>query len=134
MIGKVSLGLLVLLLCLVVVAKAQSSPNESKIDFPFRELIAQQKTADSLAKRKCRSLKKRKRGGKQSIDTLANKQYSCLIYTTDPSVLLKKGVLIQSTLPGFVTALATLAQMQAVAGLPQVSFIKAPDRLELHNN
>lgn len=115
-------------------SKAQSIPNNTKIDLPFQQLIAQQQAADSMALKKKHSLKKRKRCSKRNADTLLTKQYSCIIYTTDPSVLLKKGVIIQSTLPGFVTALATLAQIQAVAALPQVSFVKAPEVLEVHSN
>src|SRR5947209_6474276 len=84
---------------------AQTIKNANKIDLPFRILIEQQKALDPATKKKGKAS-----NPKKSANT--EKKYECIIYTKNPSVLRKKGITIQSELPTFVTALATLSQIE----------------------
>ncbi len=60
--------------------------------------------------------------------------YSCIIYTTEPDVLKKNGILVQSVLPKFVTALITLDDLDKLAALEQVREVKYPQTLSVNND
>lgn len=111
---------------------AQNTKTDNKIDLPFRILITQQKAADPIAQKKSPK-PKTTRNKSRSTDT-SQKKYDCTIYTKNPAVLRKKGIIVQTELPGFVTALATLQQIQWAATRPEVTFIKAPEYLQPHTN
>lgn len=96
---------------------AQANPN-NKIDWPFRRLIAEQKKADSVN----RSLPN---------DTLG-KKYDCIIHTTQPEALKKKGIAVIAVSPRAVTARVTLNQLTIAAAMPEVKFIEAPEYLKMH--
>ncbi len=64
----------------------------------------------------------------------AQKMYSCIVYTNAPEHLRTKGVLVQSVLPKFVTAMATLADIEQMSNMPEVTAIVAPAFDELHND
>ncbi|MFY7965395.1 MAG: S8 family serine peptidase [Chitinophagaceae bacterium] len=52
--------------------------------------------------------------------------YMCIIYTTNPTALIKKGIVIQSVLPKFVTAWIQLHQITSIAAMEDVKYIDAP--------
>jgi subtilisin family serine protease len=60
--------------------------------------------------------------------------YSCIIYTTEPDVLKKNGIQVQSVLPKFVTALITLDDLDKLAALEQVREVKYPQTLSVNND
>lgn len=60
--------------------------------------------------------------------------YSCIIYTTEPNVLKKNGIQVQSVLPKFVTALITLDDLDKLAALEQVREVKYPQTLSVNND
>ena len=129
--GRVNKAIIFFSSFFLFILLAQHAKTQNKIDLPFQILIANQKMADSISQKKGPSKKiaSRKR---RPADTLA-KKYECVIYTSNPAALRKMGIVVQSELPGFVTALATLKQIELAAAIPEVRFIAAPDNLNMHN-
>jgi minor extracellular serine protease Vpr len=124
--GNIKQAVLFLSILFPFMLSAQTIKNANKIDLPFRILIEQQKASDSATKKKSKTS-----NPKKSPNT--EKKYECIIYTKNPSVLRKKGITVQSELPAFVTALATLSQIEQVAAMPEVTFIEAPEQLKTHS-
>lgn len=52
--------------------------------------------------------------------------YDCIVYTKQAAVLRKRGIFINSELPGFVTAWVTLKQIEQMASMMEVTYIEAP--------
>lgn len=64
----------------------------------------------------------------------AQTMYSCIIYTKMPEKLKAEGILVQSKLPNFVTALVTIEDIERLLKFPYVTSIMAPTFDELHND
>lgn len=64
----------------------------------------------------------------------AQTMYSCLIYTKSPEKLKSDGILVQSQLPNFVTALVTVEDIEKLMQLPYVTSVMAPAFDQLHND
>ncbi len=64
----------------------------------------------------------------------AQTMYSCIIYTKTPEKLKEDGILVQSKLPTFATALASIEDIEKLRQLPYVTSIMAPIYEELHND
>jgi subtilisin family serine protease len=64
----------------------------------------------------------------------AQTMYSCIIYTKAPEKLKAEGILVQSQLPNFATALVTIEDIEKLLQLPYVTSIMAPSFDELHND
>lgn len=64
----------------------------------------------------------------------AKTMYSCIIYTHTPEKLKSEGILVQSVLPNFATALVGIDDIEKLLQLPYVTSIKAPDFDTLHND
>jgi len=64
-------------------------------------------------------------------DTLI-KKVDCIIHTTKPEALKKKGIVVISVSSRAVTAVATPAQLLTAAAMPEVKFIEAPEYLKMH--
>lgn len=60
--------------------------------------------------------------------------YSCIIYTKNPGKLKSDGILVQSQLPGFATALVTIDDIEKLMQLPYVTSVMAPAFDVLHND
>lgn len=110
---------------------AQNTQAENKIDRVFRILIAEEKAADSAARKKAATATKT-RCKNQSPGTRVQKKYDCIVYTTHPEALREKGILIRSELPAFVTASATLQQIMQMAAMAAVTYVEAPEILKVH--
>ncbi|PKF74530.1 S8 family peptidase [Chryseobacterium sp. PMSZPI] len=63
----------------------------------------------------------------------AKTMYSCIIYTKTPERLKADGVLVQSVLPGFATALVDIEDIEKILALPYVTAVMAP-RIDRVNN
>jgi hypothetical protein len=124
--GSIKQIVLFLSILFPFILSAQTIKNANKIDLPFRILIEQQKASDIATKKKGKASSRKK-------PLITEKKYDCIIYTKSPSLLRKKGITIQSELPTFVTALATLSQMEQAAAMPEVTFIEAPEQLKTHS-
>jgi minor extracellular serine protease Vpr len=61
-------------------------------------------------------------------------RYDCIVYTSDAAAIRSSGVIVNSVLPNFVTAWATLDQITQLSNLPGVHYIAAPVMDELHND
>jgi minor extracellular serine protease Vpr len=61
-------------------------------------------------------------------------RYECVVYTRNAKELSDSGIIINSTLPTFVTAWATLDQISKMAAMPQVLYIEAPQTLHKVND
>lgn len=64
--------------------------------------------------------------GKATKDAPTEKGYDCIVYTKQAAALRKKGIKIYSELPDFVTAWATLRQIELMASMDEVRYIEAP--------
>lgn len=64
----------------------------------------------------------------------AQTMYSCIIYTKETEKLKSEGILVQSQLPGFATALVSIEDIEKLMQLPYVTSVMAPAFDELHND
>lgn len=64
----------------------------------------------------------------------AQTMYSCIIYTKSPEKLKSEGILVQSVLPNFATALVGIEDIQKLTQLPYVTSVMAPTFDVLHND
>lgn len=64
----------------------------------------------------------------------AQTMYSCIIYTKSPEKLKSEGILIQSLLPNFATALVGIEDIEKLTRLPYVTSVMAPSFDVLHND
>lgn len=106
-----------------------------KIDYKFETLIRESKNA-AQTKANLTILAKDLQLDQHLVITAKGAQtmYSCIIYTNHPEKLKANGILVQSTLPKFVTALATIEDLEKMAEMKDVISIIAPDFDELHND
>ena len=64
----------------------------------------------------------------------AAERFDCIIYTSDVTTLRSNGIVVNSVLPQFVTAWATLEQIEELSKLTSVQYIAAPVMDGLHND
>lgn len=64
----------------------------------------------------------------------AEERYDCIVYTNDVAAVRNNGVVVNSVLPKFVTAWATLAQIEQLSKLGTVNYVAAPVMDQLHND
>jgi hypothetical protein len=88
---------------------AQHVIKSNKIDPYFKVLLESQSPTDTLLKK---------------VD--------CIIHTTKPEALKKKGITVIAVSPRAVTAVVTPAQLLMIAGMPEVKFIEAPEYIKMH--
>lgn len=60
--------------------------------------------------------------------------YSCIIYTKTPEKLKSDGILVQSVLPNFATALVGIEDIEKILQLPYVISVKSPNFDQLYND
>ncbi len=106
-----------------------------KIDYKFETLIRESKIASQTAE-KLTSLAKRLQLDANLVVTSKGAQtmYSCIVYTNNSAHLKANGILVQSTLPKFVTVLATIEDLEKMSKMKDVISIVAPEMDELHND
>ena len=97
--------------------------DPSKLDPAFAALIASQKghPTTSSSHHKSQPIEE-----KTTPDAAPGKRYHCIVYTKQAAALRKKGIVIHSELPDFVTAWATLQQIEQMASMAEVTYIEAP--------
>lgn len=98
---------------------AQKKMQRDKIDPQFLQLIDSAKNVKLKAG--CPPASKKK--GQVSSP---KQTYHCIIYTKNSAALRKQGVTLNSVLPNFATAVATLEQIQTISTHPDVTFIEFP--------
>ena len=106
-----------------------------KIDYKFETLIRESKSSVQNAA-KLNNLAKELQLDQHLVVTAKGAQtmYSCIVYTAHAEKLKANGILVQSTLPKFVTALATIEDLEKMAEMKDVISIIAPAFDELHND
>ncbi|MCZ2082748.1 MAG: hypothetical protein LC112_00630, partial [Flavobacteriales bacterium] len=106
-----------------------------KIDYKFEMLINESKKINQTAQ-KLSSLAENLQLDQHLVVTGkgAKTMYSCIVYTDHAEKLKANGILVQSTLPKFVTALVTIDDLEKMAQMKDVISIIAPDFDELHND
>ena len=97
--------------------------DSSKLDPAFADLIASQKGHPSTSSSHHKPQPAERR---TTPNAVPEKRYDCIVYTKQAGALRKKGVVIHSELPGFVTAWATLQQIEQMACMAEVTYIEAP--------
>ncbi len=130
----VSLCCLFVLLCME--AAAQGPALRPRLDPVFRSILAARQTGtDSLLRRSLSAHFKVQPEQSVNLRSIAPaERYSCIVYTKNPQALRDSGIIINSVLPDFVTAIATLDQISMMAAMPEVSYVKAPKMIGLHND
>ena len=64
----------------------------------------------------------------------SDKRYNCIVYTTNGRALRDSGIVVNSVLPTFATAWATLDQIQRLANMSAVKFVEAPQNDKVEND
>jgi len=109
-----------------------AQPIEEKIDPTFKRILSEKGIKLNSTTKGCNSSKKSKE--KLNAENLTDdKKYDCIVYTKNPQVIRNNGIIINSVLPTFVTASATLKQIVEMAAMKEVTFIAAPEINHLHN-
>ena len=131
---RVALFLPVLLFCLP--GFAQNISTDKKIDPAFRSVLTARRNGRDTLGNKNFSFHSNilPTEGLIAGNRQAQKRYNCIVYTKSPQVLRDSGIIINSVLPTFVTAWVTLDQITKMASMPEVSYIKAPKTIALHND
>lgn len=130
---KKGIVIIVVLLFFYLPDFAQHSKMKGKIDPVFISLINRKKVQDSIsAKKDCPPTIKKTLEGDALKKTPAEKLYECIVYTKYAKALRQKGIIINSVLPTFVTALATLKQIEQMSAMSEVTYIAAPSINILH--
>lgn len=122
---KRKISILLVLLFFYTLPYAQSIKNEDKIDPVFSSLIASDKTKKAASNKKCLSAKTISKGN-VAKNELKERIFDCIVYTKNAKALKDKGVVVGSTLPTFVTARASLGQIEQMATMEEVIYIEAP--------
>jgi len=109
-----------------------SAQEQSKFDRTFRVLY-ENKEAIKHTKKKVQI------PSSNSLQEVSDKKtgevlYSCIIYTTDANALKQKGIQVQSILPKFVTALVSLDDLNTLAQMKSVTYVKSPKTLSANND
>ena len=121
--------LLLLILCSFSVAFTQVN---SKLAPAFRYLISHPLNSETAANYPA-MYKVQMVEGFNSNTGLYEKGYVCIIYTQSPNLLIERGITVQSILPKFVTAWASLYQISQLSEMAAVSYVDAP-KIVLPNN
>lgn len=109
------ISFLLFALTLSIRSLAQDSLTNKKIDPFFIRLIERNTITKNTRKpQKCLLKKKKKQ-----------EKYECIVYTKNAAAIREKGIAVNSELPTFVTALATLSQIQEMALITDVTYIEA---------
>jgi hypothetical protein len=102
-----------------------------KIDPFFLRIIDEKQRQDSITKSTNSTLRKKKKA--KTVKTkVAEEKYDCIVYTKNTKVIMNSGITINSVLPGFVTASATIRQIIKLSAMPAVTYIEAPTHNKLH--
>jgi hypothetical protein len=117
--------LILVLLFFYTLPRAQSQKNKEKIDPIFWSLLTDQKTKSISGNKKCVAAKSRTEVNIAKRES-EGKVYDCIIYTKNTKALKNRGIVIGSTLPAFVTARVSLAQIEQMASMDEVTYIEAP--------
>lgn len=115
---------------------AQVIPYSVKIDPAFQTVLAAKRNGRDMAANKTLSTHYRIEptarlvaGAKEPVNG-----YNCIVYTKSPQVLRNSGIVVNSVLPDFITAWATLDQITAMAAMPEVLYVKAPHAIQVQND
>ena len=124
---KKHLFLLSLLTSLLATTFAQTGAAGNKIDLVFRLMLDRAKNrtlyqGDELPP----LLRIESTTGFASKGSAPEERYDCIVYTSKPQSLRDSNIILNSVLPGFVTAWVTPAQIIQMSQMPDVRFIEAP--------
>lgn len=115
---------------------AQVIPTGTKIDPAFQTVLTAKRNGRDTVANKALSTRYRVEpttrlvaGAKEPVN-----RYNCIVYTKNPQVLRNSGIEVNSILPDFVTAWATLDQIAAMAAMPEVLYVKAPTAVRVQND
>jgi minor extracellular serine protease Vpr len=120
-----SILILSIFLLIATNCKAQENKTESKIDPAFQLLIKEHPEAKEISRKRC-FLKKKGKVSTATNSGVNAVKYDCIVYTKNAQGLRNKGITINSVLPTFVTAKASLQQIQQMALMAEVSYIASP--------
>lgn len=106
-----------------------------KMDYKFESLIKESKTGKQSAAQ-ISAFAKGLQLDEQLVVTRKGPQqmYSCIVYTTNAQLLRDNGFIVQSSLPKFVTVLATIDDLQRMANMEEIQSIVAPEFDGIHND
>lgn len=113
-------------------ALSQNKKMEDKIDPVFRNMIntSNVKACKVTSNASLHSTTKKRLTF--SDTATIRKKYDCIVYTEKANVLRKKGIVINSVLPTFVTASANLCQIIQMSAMTEVTKIEAPRAEKMH--
>lgn len=105
---------------------AQKNIMREKIDPRFLQIMDSVVQTSSKTAKTCVADKGTQT--KQKTD----QKYSCIVYTKNAKALREKGITVNSVLPLFVTAFATLKEIRDLSRMESVTYIEFPanDKLQ----
>lgn len=132
---KKYLFLLSLLTGLLAPAFAQTGAASNKIDLVFRLMLDRAKNRTLYQGEELPPLLRiEPTTGFASKSSVPEERYDCIVYTSRPQSLRDSNIILNSVLPGFVTAWVTPTQIIQMSQMPDVRFIEAPKPVYLSND
>ena len=107
--------------------------NNQKLALPFRYLQEQQLNKKS-SQNHATIFAKSVTAHYSALTEKKEETFSCIIYTQHPEVVLANQIPLQSIQPTFSVARLTLAQINKVAALPEVTFVDTSKQLKTTND
>lgn len=109
------------------------TPAAAKIDPAFQSLLSQ-KNLPAFARKAGSPYKIASVEGYAYRGAAPEKRYQCFVYTKNGKALRDSGIVVNSVLPSFVTAWATLEQIERLSTFADVRYISAPAEDRLQND
>ncbi len=126
---------MVLSVVALFVVTAGFAQNERKLAPALRYLLDHKSDTSATFRKQTPSLYViEPKEGFASKGAPLEKRYDCIVYTKNAQALKSKGIVINSTLPTFVTAWATMDQITEMANMADVAYIENPAIDGLHND
>jgi minor extracellular serine protease Vpr len=114
--SKKTILISVVALLMYAAGYAQNRTPEEKIDPAFRFVLAQPKGSErQIPKTFSPAFKITPTKVVAAAGQAVEERYDCIVYTTDVATVKSTGVLVNSVLPHFVTAWATLEQIEQLS-------------------
>lgn len=99
---------------------AQKDSMREKIDPRFLRIM------DSTVQKPLPAKKNGKANSQTPQKQKAASKYACIVYTKNATALREKGITVNSVLPRFVTAFATLEEIKEMSRMTSVTYIEFP--------
>jgi minor extracellular serine protease Vpr len=113
---------------------AQDNNFASKLDPVFRYLLDKKAGRRTISDAFPSPVRVQPVAGFAARGSALEQRYNCIVYTDNGRSLRDSGIVLNSVLPKFATAWATLEQIEKMAGMGIVRYVEAPQEDHLTND